>query len=282
MTLTEKILARAAGKKSVKAGENVWVQADILMTHDVCGPGTIGIFHERFGRKTNTMLWVQAEIIAMATDLAEFVGAAIGLYLVFGIALFPAGVITAFVAFGILALEQRGYRKFELAIIALLALIAAGFVYTFFSVGHEDYGAMAKGVIPSLSGDGALALAVGIIGATVMPHVVYLHSALQKNRIRPANKHEMRTLLKYNRLDCIIGLGIAGVVNLSMLCIAAALFHVPGLSNIDDLIQIHSELGTLVSGGAAATVSELRRRFDEYLSAMTKGKDTTKVRIVLE
>jgi len=209
------------------------------------------ICHERFGRKTNTMLWVQAEIIAMATDLAEFVGAAIGLYLVFGIALFPAGVITAFVAFGILALEQRGYRRFELAIIALLALIAAGFVYTFFSVGHQNYGAMARGVIPNLSGDGALALAVGIIGATVMPHVVYLHSALQKNRIRPANKHEMRTLLKYNRLDCIIGLGIAGVVNLSMLCIAAALFHVPGLSNIDDLITIHSELGTLVSGGAA-------------------------------
>jgi manganese transport protein len=206
---------------------------------------------QRFGRKTNGFLWFQAEIVAMATDLAEFVGAAVGLYLIFGIGLFPAGIITAFVAFGILALEQRGYRKFELAIIALLSLIALGFLYTFFATGNQDYGELAQGMVPSLAGDGSLALAVGIIGATVMPHVVYLHSALQKNRIRPQNKHEMRLLLKYNRLDCVVGLGIAGLVNLSMLCIAAALFNVPGLSQIDDLIQIHAELGTLVSGGAA-------------------------------
>jgi manganese transport protein len=205
----------------------------------------------RFGRKTNGFLWFQAEIVAMATDLAEFVGAAVGLYLIFGIGLFPAGLITAVVAFGILALEQRGYRKFELAIIALLALIALGFLYTFFAVGDQDYGELARGVIPSLAGQGSLALAVGIIGATVMPHVIYLHSALQKNRIRPQNKFEMRQLLKYNRIDCVIGLGIAGLVNLAMLCIAAALFNVPGLSHIDDLIRIHGELGTLVSGGAA-------------------------------
>lgn len=209
------------------------------------------ICQERFGRKTNIFLWLQAEVVAMATDLAEFVGAAVGLYLIFGIGLFPAGVITAFVAFGILALEQRGYRRFELAIIGLLALIALGFLYTFIAVGDQDYGAMAAGVIPDLSGQGALALAVGIIGATVMPHVVYLHSALQKNRIRPQNQHEMRTLLKYNRIDVIVGLGIAGAVNLSMLCIAAALFNVPGLSQINDLIEIHGELATLVSGGAA-------------------------------
>jgi manganese transport protein len=207
--------------------------------------------HERFGRKSNYFLWFQAEIVAMATDLAEFVGAAIGLYLIFGIGLFPAGLITAVVAFGILALEERGYRRFELAIIALLSLIALGFLYTFFAVGDQDYAALAEGVIPSLGSTQALALAVGIIGATVMPHVVYLHSALQKNRIRPTNKFEMRMLLKYNRIDCFIGLGIAGVVNLSMLCIAAALFHVPGLENIDDLIDIHAELGTLVGGGAA-------------------------------
>jgi manganese transport protein len=207
--------------------------------------------HERFGTNTNRFLWFQAELIAMATDLAEFVGAAIGLYLIFGIGLFPAGLITAVVAFGILALEERGYRKFELAIIALLSLIALGFIYTFFAAGEQDYAAIAEGVIPSLGSTEALALAVGIIGATVMPHVVYLHSALQKNRIRPKNKHEMRLLLKYNRLDCFIGLGIAGVVNLSMLCIAAALFNVPGLDQIDDLINIHGELGTLVGGGAA-------------------------------
>lgn len=110
---------------------------------------------------------------------------------------------------------------------------------------------MAGGLVPDLKGAGAIGLAVGIIGATVMPHVVYLHSALQKNRIRPTNTHELRTLLKYNRLDCFIGLGIAGLVNLSMLCIAAALFNVPGLSQINDLIEIHGNLGSLVGGGAA-------------------------------
>ncbi|MBJ7348529.1 MAG: Nramp family divalent metal transporter [Thermoleophilaceae bacterium] len=217
----------------------------------VTGRSLPELCHERFGRKWNTMLWIQAEVVAMATDLAEFVGASLGLYLIFGIPLFPAGLITAVVAFGVLSLEQRGYRKFELAIIALLALIGAGFIYTFFTVGGQDYGAMAKGLVPSLSGSGSLALAVGIIGATVMPHVVYLHSALQKNRIRPANKSELLTLLKFNRIDVGIGLGIAGVVNLSMLCIAAALFHKSGLTGIHDLDQIHSNLSTLVGGGAA-------------------------------
>jgi manganese transport protein len=187
----------------------------------------------------------------MATDLAEFVGAAVGLNMLFGIGLFPAAVITAVVAFGILALEERGYRRFELAIIALLALIGLGFLYMFFAVGDQDYAAMARGMVPDLHGQGALALAVGIIGATVMPHAVYLHSALQKNRIRPQNLHEMRLLLRYNRLDCVLGLGAAGLVNLSMLCIAAALFNVPGLDHIDDLTEIHGQLATLAGGGAA-------------------------------
>jgi manganese transport protein len=205
----------------------------------------------RYGRRTNGVLWVQAEVVAMATDLAEFVGAAVGLHLLFGLDLLPAGIITAIVAFAILALEQRGYRKFELAIVALLALIALGLLYALFAVGGQDYGALAGGMIPDLSGAGAPALAVAIIGATVMPHVVYLHSALQQQRIRPQNRHELRLLLRFNRLDCIVGLGTAGVINLAMLMIAAALFSVPGLPDVDDLIHIHGELARLAGGGAA-------------------------------
>ncbi|MCO5315673.1 MAG: Nramp family divalent metal transporter [Solirubrobacterales bacterium] len=204
-----------------------------------------------YPRRANGVLWVQAEVVAMATDLAEFVGAALGLHLIFGIPLFPAGLITAVVAFGILALEQRGYRKFELAIIALLGLVAAGFIYMFFAVGDQDYEAMARGLIPSLGGTSQLSLAVGIIGATVMPHAIYLHSALQKSRIRAVDRRERQTLLKYNRLDVVVGLGIAGVVNLAMLCIAAALFHSSGMTGIEDLGPIHSELSVLVGGGAA-------------------------------
>ncbi len=206
---------------------------------------------EAFPRRANMLLWLQAEVVAMATDLAEFVGAALGLNLVFGVPMFTAGLITAVVAFAILALEQRGYRRFELAIIALLVLVGAGFVYVFFAVGHQNYGAIARGAVPGIGGSDELALTVGIIGATVMPHVVYLHSELARDRIRPADRGERRTLLRYNRLDCIVGLGLAGVVNLAMLCIAAALFHKPGLSGIDDLGPIHAQLGSLVGGSAA-------------------------------
>jgi manganese transport protein len=206
---------------------------------------------ERFGRRANVMLWLQAEVVAMATDLAEFVGAAVGLNLIFGVPLFPAGLITAVVAFVILGLEQRGYRRFELAIIALLALVGLGFGYLFFAVGGEHYGQLAQGLAPHLGGADTLALTVGIIGATVMPHVVYLHSALHTNRVHAAGRQERQTLLTYNKWDCNIGLGIAGLVNLSMLCIAAALFHKPGLTGISDLGPIHAHLASLVGGTAA-------------------------------
>ncbi|MGH2862215.1 MAG: Nramp family divalent metal transporter [Solirubrobacteraceae bacterium] len=209
------------------------------------------ICRDAFPKRANIMLWAQAEVIAMATDLAEFTGAAVGLNLVFGVPLFLAGLITAMIAFAILALEQRGYRKFELATIALLAFVALGFIVDFFDVGRESASGIANGLIPRLGGGDIVALTVGIIGATVMPHVVYLHSALQANRIRPANERESRTLLRFNRWDCYIGLGLAGCVNLAMLCIAAALFHHPGLTGINDLGPVHAHLTTLVGGGAA-------------------------------
>jgi len=206
---------------------------------------------DRFGRRANLVLWMQAEVVAMATDLAEFVGAAVGLNLVFGIPLLQAGLITAVVAFVILALEQRGYRRFELAIIALLTFVGVGFVYVFFAAGGQHYGQLAAGVIPHLGGGTQLSLTGGVIGATVMPHVVYLHSALQKDRIRAADRHERKTLLRYNTWDCVVGLGLAGAVNLSMLCIAAALFHKPGQAGVSDLGSIHAHLAALLGGGAA-------------------------------
>ncbi len=121
---------------------------------------------DHFPRPVRWVLWVQAEAIAMATDLAEFVGAAIGLNLIFGIPLFPAGLITAVVAFAILALEQRGYRRFELAIVGLLGLVLLGFAYDLLAVGG-DAGATAAGLVPGFAGSDSLFLAVGIIGATV-------------------------------------------------------------------------------------------------------------------
>ncbi len=203
-----------------------------------------------FRRPVSRGLWVQAEIVAMATDLAEFVGAAIGLNLLFGVPLFPAGLITAVVAFGVLALEQRGYRRFELAIAALLGLVLLGFVYDLIAVGAQP-GELAKGLIPSFGGEGGLLLAAGIIGATVMPHVVYLHSALTKARVACRDDGERRELLRFTRIDVVIGLGTAGLINLTMLVVAASLFGGTGRSDVDTIEAAHAGLAEMVGGGAA-------------------------------
>jgi manganese transport protein len=195
-------------------------------------------------------LWVQAELVAMATDLAEFVGAAIGLNLLFGLPLLAAGLITAVVAFGILAMQQRGYRRFELAIAALLGLVFLGFAYDLATVGASP-SAAAAGLVPAFGGSGRLLLVAGIIGATVMPHVVYLHSALTKSRVTCADDAERRQLLRFQRLDVTIALGAAGLINLAMLFVAASLFSKHGLAGDGSIAAAHASLGRLVGGGAA-------------------------------
>jgi manganese transport protein len=206
---------------------------------------------EHLPRPVSYGLWVQAELIAMATDLAEFVGAAVGLNLLFGVPLLPAGLITAAVAFGILALEQRGYRRFELAIAGLLGIVFLGFAYDLAAVGADPAG-IAGGLLPGFAGTDSLLLVAGIIGATVMPHVVYLHSALTKSRVACRDDAERRELLRFQRLDVLVGLGAAGMINLSMLFIAASLFHRSGVAaTIDSIEAAHTGLGRMVGGGAA-------------------------------
>ena len=140
------------------------------------------VCRERFPRPVTIGLWIQAEAIAMATDLAEFLGAALGLNLLFGIPLFLAGLITGVGAFGILALQARGFRRLEAAIAGLVGVIVIAFGVQVF-VAKPSAGGVAHGLIPGLKGTESLLLAVGIIGATVMPHVIYLHSSLTQRRI---------------------------------------------------------------------------------------------------
>jgi manganese transport protein len=205
---------------------------------------------DQLPRAVSAGLWVQAELIAMATDLAEFIGAALGLNLIFGVRLLPAGLITAVVAFGILALQQRGYRRFELAICGLLGIVFLGFAYDLVAVG-TDPGAIASGLVPTVPG-GSLLLVAGIIGATVMPHVVYLHSALTKSRVHCRDDAERLELMRFQRLDVLIALGAAGLINLAMLFVAAALFsHSGGYRGAYSLQVAHFQLGRLVGGGAA-------------------------------
>ncbi len=187
----------------------------------------------------------------MATDIAEVVGAALGLHLLFGIALFPAGVIAGAGAFAILALQQMGYRRLEAGITALVGVVVVSFIVQLFQANPDGKEVASHLFVPGFSGTESILLATGIIGATVMPHVVYLHSALTQRRIVGRNDEERRRILHFEKVDVVIAMSIAGVVNLSMMIIAAALFHDSGLAGIDTIEGAYSGLESLVSGNAA-------------------------------
>jgi manganese transport protein len=204
---------------------------------------------EHLPRPVSWGLWVQAELVAMATDLAEFIGAALALNLLFGVPLFAAGVLTAIVAFAILALQVRGYRRFELAIAGMLGVVLLGFLYDTLRIGF-DAGAAAQGFVPSFQGSDSVLLGAGILGATVMPHVIYLHSALTQRRVHARDARERLSLVRFTRLDVVLALGIAGIVNIAMLVAAASLFHASGDTGVDTIERAHSEFARLAGTSA--------------------------------
>jgi manganese transport protein len=210
------------------------------------------VCRERFSRRTSLGLWVQAEVIAMATDLAEFLGAAIGFHLLFGIGLFPATLITGATTFAILGLQRFGFRPFEAVIIGFVGVIAACYIAELWYA-HPPLGTVAKhAVLPQFSGSESLLLAVGILGATVMPHVIYLHSALLQDRIVPRNESEARRLYKYTRIDVVIAMSLAGLVNMAMLVVAASVFFGSGLLDVDSLETAHRTLEPLLGSASSA------------------------------
>jgi manganese transport protein len=206
--------------------------------------------HDRFPRPVSRLMWVQAELVAIATDLAEVIGGAIALNLLFGLPLFVGGLITGIVAFVLLALQARGYRPFELVIAGLLGVILLGFLATVLRV-PVDGGAAVAGLVPRFSGTDSLLLATGILGATVMPHVIYLHSALTQSRMRPTNAADRRFLLRRQNTDVAVGMGLAGLVNAAMLVIAAALFFGTDIPDTDTLEGVHAGLATALDQPAA-------------------------------
>jgi manganese transport protein len=208
------------------------------------------VVRAHYPRAVTWGMWVQAELMAMSTDVAEFLGAALGLNLLFGVPMLPAGLITGMIAFALLGMQSRGYRRFELAITALLGIVLAGFVYEALKIGPSVHESL-HGLIPALGGASSLYLAVGIVGATVMPHAIYLHSALTGGRVALRNDRERRRVLRFERIDVVVALGLAGLVNLLMLAVAAKLFHSGALSSISGIPAAHAQLGHLVGGGAA-------------------------------
>ena len=194
-------------------------------------------------------MWAQAELVAMATDLAEFVGAAIALHLLFGLPPLAAGGLTAVVAFLVLGLRAHGRRPFEAVITALLAVVALSFAYQLWLAGPRP-AAVAGGLVPGFAGTDSLLLASGIVGATVMPHAVYVHSAMTSGLGRAATARTRSRLLAAQRVDVVAALGVAGLVNVSMLVVAAALFHGGGAA-VGGLEDAHAGLAVVAGGGAA-------------------------------
>jgi manganese transport protein len=214
------------------------------------------VCRERFSRRTSVGLWIQAEAIAMATDLAEFLGAALGFHLLLGIALFPAALLTGVAAFAILGLQRFGFRPFEAVIAVIVGIIGACYVAELFYA-KPPFGTVARhAVVPQFAGTESVLLAVGILGATVMPHVIYLHSALMQDRILPQDEHQARRLMRYTRIDVIVAMTFAGLINVAMLVMAASVFYKSGLHNVDSLENASKTLQPIL-GGASSTLFAL-------------------------
>jgi len=208
------------------------------------------ICRERFSRRSAILLWIQAEAIAMATDLAEFLGAAIGFHLLLGWGLFPSAVVAGVASFAILELQRFGARLLEAVIASFVGVIGVCYLAELvFS--HPDFGAVAHhAVVPEFGGGEAVLLSVGILGATVMPHVIYLHSALTQDRLVPETHGDARTLLRYTRLDVLIAMSIAGLINVAMLVMAASTFFRTGLVHVDSLERAHKTLEPILGSAS--------------------------------
>src|SRR5919106_2679652 len=209
------------------------------------------ICRERFPKPVSLGLWVQAEVIAMATDLAEFIGAALALNLLFGVPLFPAGLITAVGAFAILALQRRGFRPLEAAISSLVGVIVIAFAFQMFYAQPEGDRILAGLFTPQFAGTESVLLAAGILGATVMPHVIYLHSALTQRRVMGRTDEEKKKIFRFEQIDVVVAMAIAGTINASMLIMAAALFYSSGVTDVGDIDIAFEQLGSQVSGFSA-------------------------------
>jgi manganese transport protein len=210
------------------------------------------VCRDRFPRRVTFLLWLQAELIAMATDIAEFVGAAIGVNLLTGLPLFPAALLVGVAAFAILSLQSRGFRKLEVVIASFVGVIVVAFGFQMFRAGPAWPGVGHGLLIPGFDGTESVLLAVGILGATCMPHVIYLHSALTQHRIVGATEEARKRIFRFELVDVVIAMTIAGLINMSMLITASAVFHTRGLDDVgDDLDAVYNGLESYVGTGAA-------------------------------
>ncbi len=211
------------------------------------------VMRERYPRPVVWGMWLLGEVVAMATDLAEFLGAALGFNLLLGIPLLVAAVITGVVTFVILGLQRYGFRPLEAVITVMVGVIAACYlVETIFS--PPDWAQVGLAIVqPRFSGTESVLLATGILGATVMPHVIFLHSALTQDRIVVRDAARLRRLFHFEVVDVVIAMGIAGLVNAAMLIMAASTFGAHGFSGVGTIQEAHNTLTPLL-GNASSVI----------------------------
>lgn len=207
------------------------------------------VARERFPKGLSIFLWIQSELVIMATDLAEFIGAALGIYLIFHIPMLPAALITAVGSFAILELQRRGHRTLEAVISGMVLMVVLAFAFQTL-LAKPELGAVMGGLVPDFQGVESIVLAAGILGATVMPHAIYLHSALTQRRVVGNNDVEKKMIFRFEFIDIVIAMIIAGAINMSMLIIAAAVFFKRGMV-LEDLDVIYSQLGHILGPAAA-------------------------------
>jgi manganese transport protein len=217
----------------------------------VTGQSLAQLCRTHFPRPLVYAMWIASEIAAMATDLAESLGAAIGLSLLFGLPLLTGLLVTFAATYILLLLQGRGFRPIEMVIAAFIGVIAVCYLIELF-VAPPDWSAFAfHAVVPGLAGPESVTLAVGIIGATVMPHAIYLHSSLTQSRVPARNDTERRRIIGYSNREVLVALGVAGLVNMAMMAMAATVFH-QGHAEVAAIETAYHTLVPLLGIGAAA------------------------------
>ena len=216
----------------------------------VTGRNLAQLCREQFPRPVVLGMWLASEIAAIATDVAEFLGGAVGISLLFHVPLLGGLIVTGVVTLAILQLDQRGFRPLELTIAALVGVIGLCYLYELV-IAPPDWGAALLGTaVPRLPEGSAITLAVGIVGATIMPHAVYLHSSLTQNRTPARNDRERRSLLRFSNREVVIALGFAGLVNLAMVMMSASVFG-KSTGAIADIGAAYHTLVPALGAGAA-------------------------------
>src|ERR1700736_3160015 len=217
----------------------------------VTGRSLAELCREQFPRPLVWGMWIASEIGAMATDLAEFLGGAVGLSLLLGTPLLTGMVITGIATYAILTLQRGGFRPIELLIGGLVGVIGASYLVELLTAPPDWSAAALHAVVPRLGDSGAVLLAVGIVGATVMPHAIYLHSGLTQDRVLPRTSGERRRLLRFSNREVVLALGLAGLVNMAMVAMAASVFHDGVHDDVAEIGTAYRPLIPILGSGAA-------------------------------